>query len=1301
MNKRGPTGLPTKPYMQNNGPGPGPAPPLPAGPPPQMQQQQYPQGQVDQAAHAAAWAAYYQAQGVNPAAASYSAAPQPATPVQAAQGTPNPYANYGYGGGAQHAGYQPALGQQAGPSQPFRPPPNTQAYATTTSQPSLGYQQPGAYGQQSQVYSPNPTAGYSTPQPQQPIQAQGRPPFAQQQQQQQQPNYNWGAQQPQQQQPMPPQQPQGGYGRPPPVQQQPVAQPYPQQSGPVYPQQPQQQPPFAGPAGNNQPFRPTGPAQHSPYRPPLNQHRPPRPPISTPVGGGFPPAKRPRFDGPGGIRPPNGPMQMQMQSQSQNSPTPNIRPPSAPAAFNAGTAGVNGGQPGFGNAGVTVASRGGMSGSTGRGGAPIPPSRPPIHLGGGGPPPFGIGLGRGGSLRGGLAGRGARGGSVGVVGAPRGPSGMRVGRSSLPPAPVKKDVHAHTHTHTQTPKKEKRKEELRTTMTDFRIVGIEVRGLGWSWGKMGGDDEGEEEVKPEVEANTQVDDISVPVPGENENKVEDLVDAKQEITEESGSTETLQETTKEEINGSGEEVKVESSEVNGNGGVSEVTENGIEAVEEKEKRGEKRKAKSPDSEEETAAKKRNSSYLLTHNKPNHPVSLPESSSSTSANMFQSNQNRFRIYFDSPPELDRIPKSARRKRGRESSSVAPSRAGEEVEHEAEAEAQVEPAIKEEVIAGEGAQVQEEGAETVAEEHPEIVDEGQTNIEGEQLPEVIGPVLENSEIVGVAQPTAAESDFIEPSLESQDPAAQPEPSAEQNHGQSENLEEFADVSMITDSGLAITAEEAIPSSEPTPLDGPAAAEAVDAAQDVPAEAEFAQAESIEQQASTGPDQPAESTDTSEQLEQIADEVVAQSIETPAVETITTNTVDSEYQAEGSATVMSRRHSNAITDYQSTVVGETAPPTSTVPTAPKSVPSTNRLSILYEKSSRRICIDSDVVEKVKIWRAEGKIEVCFKHLTAEGEAGLPKGILVESYDSADQRYITLTSATISSFFVEPDYTTPNEEGKSIPPFHRFSTSSSSIKAELDNENKSENEEVNARSGAIENEGLVLVVHLNKKNPLSEPKWCRNNSADNWLYEQFGSRRIEKDEEAGDGFGTAGWKGKLEVMDPDPPPTLQSILENWQSTSSYGTTSTRNQFIASLLDNPLDTLEILLRLTRGDRNPIYSSNPSSFTSFNQTIAIRKDSPYTNNQTHVSLAVLAMYRLTTDLIEKMALTSTSTSATDEEEKLSTQQKEKDKLNESVNEIIASLPNNMILRSLDGLWKEWNSHNSSSSSSKGASGNGK
>jgi 20S proteasome subunit alpha 6 len=179
----------------------------------------------------------------------------------------------------------------------------------------------------------------------------------------------------------------------------------------------------------------------------------------------------------------------------------------------------------------------------------------------------------------------------------------------------------------------------------------------------------------------------------------------------------------------------------------------------------------------------------------------------------------------------------------------------------------------------------------------------------------------------------------------------------------------------------------------------------------------------------------------------------------------------------------------------------------------------------------------------------------------------------------------------------------------------------------------------------GLQLSVYLNKKNPLSVPRWCRNNSADEWLYEQFGSRHD-------------GWRSKLQVMDPDPPPTLSSILESWSTSSSSGTPHKRSAFTKSLLSEPYDLLEILLRLTRGDRNPTAPGGGPLATS------IRSDSPYASHQTHVSLAILAMYRLTTDYAEKAGEKS-------------------EVVNEKIGDIIKSLPGGMISRSLDGMFKEW------------------
>jgi hypothetical protein len=119
--------------------------------------------------------------------------------------------------------------------------------------------------------------------------------------------------------------------------------------------------------------------------------------------------------------------------------------------------------------------------------------------------------------------------------------------------------------------------------------------------------------------------------------------------------------------------------------------------------------------------------------------------------------------------------------------------------------------------------------------------------------------------------------------------------------------------------------------------------------------------------------------------------------------------------------------------------------------------------------------------------------------------------------------------------------------------------------------------------------------------------------------------------------------------------------TSSSVGSESDRESFTKTLSADPNDLLEILLRLTRGDRIPAASSGGSLGP---LATAIRADSPFASHQTHVSLAILAMYRLTTDYAKKAGESS-------------------EVVNEKISDIIKSLPVGMISRSLDGLFREW------------------
>ena len=673
----------------------------------------------------------------------------------------------------------------------------------------------------------------------------------------------------------------------------------------------------------------------------------------------------------------------------------NPRPPTGPPVrpgYN-GPGPINTGQPGFN---VRPVSAGPM-----RGGAPG--QRPPIHLGRGGPPPA---LGFGGApMRGVLADRGGRGRGVGIMpNVPRGPSGMR---RPEPTRPSRARDSARGEREKERRKRDKGP-EIKTTMTDFRIVGIEMKELGWSWGMVGVEDEvrkenGDASIEPTVE-----EDGSAVPDGEQDKK-----------------------TGEEE-----EEAAVKSEPAESE------TADGVE-----EKRGEKRKAKTPDGGEHlvdplairlidlddeagSASKKRPSDYLLTHGKPND---TPPSTS------HESNQNRFRIYFESPPELDRIPKAARRNPNkrwrRESSSVAPSRMGDGREETVTVDERAETAtideraetatvdeVLEEVAGEDGTPVPQAGGETesaevVAEESaeaqpeeaeapadvetdsPEVVAAVEpvgevepgvaTKVEvapteavevsaAVQLPAIIPAVNQGSPVevetlavdveppaVDVETPAVEAAETTDPGMEAADTAAEAAPVS------SETVEASGDISMVIDSSAiaALISELVDSTAEATTLAGSDVLKNGDAATETGEAPPAGRTDGAEKPFANGETEASIKPD-----EQASSELTVAEASAAELEAALAKSAENTASAYKSRT--RRRSSVSSVDSQD---GESVSGSS----AQIGVPSMNRLSILYEDSSRRLCFDAAVVEKVRIFREEGKIEVI---LSSAPEAGNP---------------------------------------------------------------------------------------------------------------------------------------------------------------------------------------------------------------------------------------------------------------------------------------------------------------------------
>jgi len=103
---------------------------------------------------------------------------------------------------------------------------------------------------------------------------------------------------------------------------------------------------------------------------------------------------------------------------------------------------------------------------------------------------------------------------------------------------------------------------------------------------------------------------------------------------------------------------------------------------------------------------------------------------------------------------------------------------------------------------------------------------------------------------------------------------------------------------------------------------------------------------------------------------------------------------------------------------------------------------------------------------------------------------------------------------------------------------------------------------------------------------------------------------------------------------------------------------------------LEILLRLVRGERATPFSQNGQNLSAPSISgpllSALSQGSAHGAQQTHVSLAVLAMFRMTVEYAKKAV-----------------GEKGKKEVEERVGEIIRCLPYHLIYKSLDGIYKEW------------------
>ncbi|KAF7980891.1 hypothetical protein HWV62_36069 [Athelia sp. TMB] len=314
------------------------------------------------------------------------------------------------------------------------------------------------------------------------------------------------------------------------------------------------------------------------------------------------------------------------------------------------------------------------------------------------------------------------------------------------------------------------------------------------------------------------------------------------------------------------------------------------------------------------------------------------------------------------------------------------------------------------------------------------------------------------------------------------------------------------------------------------------------------------------------------------------------------------------------------------------------------PARTPSANRLSISYAAGSRRLVIDAGVVDKLRVFRSGGRIEVIV-NIERDGETGL-KGIVIEGLSEATKSYAPLVTLPADP----ADATLPTFARAPIPT------------------------------------QTVLVAHLDTARPLSEPKWVKSGDVQEWLKSMFG-RMFWVAGEAAD-----GWEKKIEVVDPDPAPTIWTVLEGWATHSPAGALTERQRFLKTHMHAaPANVLEVLLRLVRGERATPFAAAPVSGASLAGPLLAALSSftggggggggvsgsggsggggggggfAHGDQQTHVSLAVLAMWQMAREYAARAGAAEVAAAE------------------ERVGEIIRCLPSHLLYKSLDGMFKEW------------------
>lgn len=220
------------------------------------------------------------------------------------------------------------------------------------------------------------------------------------------------------------------------------------------------------------------------------------------------------------------------------------------------------------------------------------------------------------------------------------------------------------------------------------------------------------------------------------------------------------------------------------------------------------------------------------------------------------------------------------------------------------------------------------------------------------------------------------------------------------------------------------------------------------------------------------------------------------------------------------------------------------------------------------------------------------------------------------------------------------------SLPPLFRLSDlragpavdgagdADASVKVEEDPETgASGSTEDRRESVAATQEEIVVTVAMDRVGSFPEAKWLKTGDVEDWLSTLPGFAQRPQDQ---------AWRGKIHVVDPDPPPTIQDVFSDWSVKSFMGAAKDRRRFIRDYLQTAQGQMEIFCRLVRGERAS--SSAVQRDWGKNPLAEAARKTAFASHQTHLSLAVMAIFDLAQEYATVAGATSRGTVGKEEEE---------------------------------------------------------